>query len=427
MALLEVLSECAPSCGFEIEVGHFNHRLRGVDSDRDQALVQEHCAKLGVACHVEQAIAREVVRNVEETARTERYRFLFRMAKQLHCRSIATGHTRDDQAETVLMRLIRGSGVDGLAAIRAVRGDGVIRPLIDCQRRHVLAYLEERGTRYSEDSMNSDPRLLRTRVRQQILPAIRTLNPELVRTLARTADLAAADADLLEGLAVAAARERTGNDGTLDLTSLGDLPAGLRGRVVRSWLKQQRGTLRGIGAVHLSALLRLAEGEGASRWLQVPGGGVVVRNYRRLQFDCDAPPQSHQFRHAVVDGDNFQLTCGWQVSAALHSGPCELPLTERSLWCFWADADALCGGLLLRNAAPGDRIQPLGLRGHRKLQDVFVDRKVPRARRWQHPVLEAGGHVLWVPGLVRSDHAPVLPETRRAWRVAIEPSAVAGE
>jgi tRNA(Ile)-lysidine synthase len=426
MALLQVLSECAPSRGFEIEVAHFNHRLRGVESDRDQALVEERCEKLGVACHVEQAIAVGVVRNLEETARTERYRFLFRKAKQLQCGRIATGHTRDDQAETVLMRLIRGSGVDGLAAIRAVRRDGVIRPLIDCERPQVVAYLRGRGVRYADDCMNRDPRLLRTHVRQEILPAIRSLNPGLGRTLARTADLAAADADFLEGLASAAATERTGVDGTLSLTSLGGLPEGLRGRVVRIWLKQQRGTLRGVGAVHLNALLRLAEGEGESRCLQVPGGGVIVRQYATLQFESEARAESRQFRHALIDGDTFQLAGGWQVSAALSSAPCELALAERSLWRFWADAEILGGGLVLRNAAPGDRIRPLGLRGHRKLQDIFVDRKVPRARRWEHPVLEAGGRVLWVPGLVRSDHAPILPETRRAWRVAIEPSAVAG-
>jgi tRNA(Ile)-lysidine synthase len=323
------------------------------------------------------------------------------------------------------MRLIRGSGVDGLAGIRSARSDGVIRPLIDCERRQVLAYLEERGISYADDCTNRDRRLLRNRVRHEILPVIRAINPGLHRTLARTAQLAATDADLLEQLTTTATAEVTGYDGTIKLSSLDALPDGMRGRVLRSWLKERRGSLRGIGSVHLGALIGLAHGAGPARRWEVPGNGVVVREYGTLRFSFEAAPREQTFRHQLVDGSTFELGCGWQVNAALRPGP-YLPPAERSLWHFWADAETVGTGLTMRNALPGDRIRPLGLGGHRKLQDVFVDCKVPRDQRWSRPVLEAEGVVLWVPGLVRSHDALISPQTRAAWRVVIEPLPVAG-
>jgi tRNA(Ile)-lysidine synthase len=323
------------------------------------------------------------------------------------------------------MRLIRGSGVDGLAGIRAVRDDGVIRPLIDCERGDVLAFLGERGIRYASDSMNNDPRFLRTRVRRDVLPLLRMLNPRLTRTLAKTADLATADADFLDGLAAEAARARTKDDGTIDVASR-DLPRALNERMLRHWLKLQRGTLKGIGAVHLEALYRLARAAGAAHRVEIPGDGVVVGEYGVLRFHRGGAVHQRDFLLPVRPGIDTRLDCGWQLSVDLRPASGDVPPDERSLWHFWADAETIGHDLQIREARRGDKIQPFGLRGHRKLQDVFTDRKLPHGQRWGRPVLEAEGVLLWVPGLVRSNQGLITPATRTAWRVVIHASPVAG-
>lgn len=426
-ALLHVLSELAWVYGFDVEAAHFNHNLRGADSASDQQLAERLCASLGVPCHLGTAALSDSAGNLEEEARTQRYRFLLRTARERRCTRIATGHTSDDQAETVLMRLLRGSGVDGLAGIRAVRGDGVIRPLIECERAEVLAYLEERGIPFASDRMNVDPRFLRTRVRHEVLPMLRRLNPRLSRTLTRTARVAAADADLLGALAREAAGLDASDEGVLVLGPLDSLPKGLKQRVVRHWLETRRGTLRGVSSVHLWAVYRLAARAGPTRRVDLPGDGSVLRELGTLRF-CRAGGVAVDGcrRQAVATGVPMRLSWGWQVLAELRGTPAEIPPGERHHWCFWADADTVGGALQFRGAAPGDRIGPLGVSGHRKLQDVFVDGKVPRRERWGRPVLEVEQRLLWVPGLVRSRHALITAATRLAWRVVIEPLPVAG-
>lgn len=424
-ALVEVFAELAAGDRFELDVAHFNHALRGRESDRDQHLVEELCARLGIPCHVERATDPDDSSNVEERARLVRYEFLLRKARELRCRRVATGHTVDDQAETVVMRLLRGSGLDGLAGIRAVRGDGVVRPLIEQQRREILAYLEHRGVSYATDSTNADRRFLRSRVRYEVMPVLAQLNPAVNQALARAAEIAAGDADALQRIAAETARAHTAGDGAIDLSALDDLPTNLRERVLRSWLKEQRGSLNGVASIHLRSIHRLARERQASKEVRLPANGVVVREYRQLRFHAGPIDPKRGFCHPLTPGMALRLEGGWQVAAEMVPSPGEIPSAERTCWYFWADADAVDGVIQVRNARQGDRIRPLGVAGHRKLQDVFVDHKLPRSERWGRPVLEADGRLLWVPGLVRSDHALISPQTRIAWRVAIDVSAVA--
>jgi tRNA(Ile)-lysidine synthase len=423
-ALLAALSELAADYGVTLKAAHFNHGLRHEEADRDQRAVEDLCARFDVPLVIEKSQGGMGGGNIEEQARTVRYDFLLRTGRSLGCNRVATGHTSDDQAETVLMRLLRGSGVDGMAGIRPVRADGVIRPLIDCERTQVVEYLHRRHLPYATDSMNSDVRFLRTRIRHEALPLLRSINPAITRTLVRAARNFAADADLLGHLAGEALRGAADGD-AIAIAKLRTLPGPLRERVVRRWLREQRGSLRGIAASHLLSIYNLLDDPAASKEIQLPGEGSVLREYDGLRFLANRNPPV-AFVTPVKAGSIIELDCGWQVSVDLIAGPAGLPKGERTLWHFWADAEAVGGELLLRSARRGDRIEPLGVAGHRKLQDVFVDGKLPRSRRWTHPVLEASGRILWVPGLVRSNHALISEATRAAWRVVIATSAVAG-
>jgi tRNA(Ile)-lysidine synthase len=426
IALLSVLFELSEGWGIEVEAAHYNHRLRGAEADRDQACAQTVARQLGVPFHVGMSAQARPRKNVEEGARAERYAFLFELAKRLGCTRIATGHTLDDQAETVVMRLLRGSGPGGLTGIVPVRSDGVIRPLIECDRAMVLAYLRDRNLPSCEDSMNADPRFLRSRVRHEVMPLLRSINPLAPRALARTANAAAADDAVLDRLVGDLLAQFVAESGALVLSDLKAVPAELQARVVRSWLAERRGSLRSIGFVHIEGILRLVHRAAPGVSLPLPGQGCVQREYDRLWFRPDADREFREFTRMITAGDRFGVDCGWRVAADLVASPGEVPGSERTLWYFWGDAQFMGREPKLRTVRRGDRIEPLGLSGHRKLQDVFVDRKVPRARRWHLPVLEIDGHLLWVPGVVRSGHALISPETRTAWRLAVDTSAVAG-
>lgn len=423
-ALLSVLLELSERRGVSLRAAHFNHGLRGNESDRDQDAVEQLCARLNVPLSIGRGDSAPGS-NIEERARTARYDFLFRTAAELGCTRIATGHTRDDQAETFLMRLVRGSGLDGMVGIRPVRADGVIRPLIESQRTHVIDYLSARGVSYCADSMNSDPRFLRTRVRHELLPWLTSVNPAIVRTIARTARSVAADVETLDRLARDALGAAETDAGGLVVSRLQMVPENLRGRVVRQWLRRRRG-LRGLGATHLAAVYDLTTGGSASRRIELPKRGAVLREYDSLRYEDSEPAVTQSVPRPVGAGTSIDLDGGWHLTASLVPNPVDVPASERNHWHFWADADAIKGQLSLRSARRGDRIQPLGLAGHRKLQDVFVDRKLPRQQRWTHPVLEADGEILWVPGLMRSGRALVSGSTRAAWRVVMQAVAVAG-
>lgn len=430
VALLAVLCELSRRLRIRLEAAHYNHRLRLGEAERDQACAAQVADQLRLPFHC--GAASDVSRsgNIEEHARVARYDFLRDLAGRLGCRRIATGHTRDDQAETLLMRLVRGSGLDGLGGIAPVRADGIIRPLIDCEREDVLAYLRARGSLpFCEDSMNSDRRFLRSRIRHEVVPQLRAINPHLARTLARVAEVMAAASSALDEFTEVALQTCVAENGELDVKKLLAQPVALRGRLLRRWLAARRGTMRGVGFAHVRALRNLAEHLAPAGEVRLPHGGAVVRDYANLRFEREASIVEQPFgpwRTDITPGSRFELADGWQVSAELVGSPDGVPVAERTLWHFWADADAVGQGLVLRSVRKGDRIEPLGGPGGRKLQDVFVDRKVPRSRRWCRPALESHGQLLWVPGVVRSRHALISRATKCAWRVVIAASGVAG-
>jgi tRNA(Ile)-lysidine synthase len=425
-ALLAVLAEIAPGRQLGIEAAHLNHQLRGEESSRDEGRARELCGRLGIPLHVARHEGASWTANIEEQARSARYAFLLRTAVERGCRWVATGHTLDDRAETTLMRLIRGSGVAGVSGIMPVRPDGVIRPLIDCARTEVLAYLQSRQLTWCEDSMNHDPRFLRARMRHELFPILRTMNPKVLQALGRFADDAADDTAVIDRLTQEALGSRRGADGSLDVSGLRDLPGAIRGHLLRRWLAAQRGHLKGLAHVHLRSVERLATRDDEARQVDLPGAGRVVREQALLRYRVGADASVEPIDRDVVAGEVIELCDGWSLAADLVPAPMRVPPAEMNLWHFWADADEVVGPLRFRNVRRGDRIRPMGTRGHRKLQDVFVDAKIPRSLRWRLPVLETGDTLLWVPAVIRSNDALIGARCRVAWRIAVRTAPVAG-
>jgi tRNA(Ile)-lysidine synthase len=404
VALLLALDELGRS-GWRIGVAHVNHHLRARESDRDQRFVEKLARRLGYEIHVTHARLRSKA-NLEERARYARYRALSAVARRRGYRRIATAHTIDDQAETVLHHVIRGTGGKGLAGVRPERADGVIRPLLGVSRAQVIAFLRRRGARHRVDRTNRDPRFTRNRLRARVLPLLeRELNPRVKEALSRLAELSREDEDLLERVARRSGR-RVLHGGHLVCARLASIHPALQRRVVRAWLARMRGAAKAIELDHVERARALASTGHDGQSLSVPGGSLA-RHRGRLYWN---PRQKRPARYArrIVPGGEVVVS-GWRVRAqsvrrAVDPGP----------WRAVFDSAKLDGSRLrVRSARPGDRIRPLGLGGSKKLQDVFVDAKVPRHERATWPILEAGGSIAWVAGLVRSEKALVGRASRR--------------
>ncbi len=405
VALLAALLELNPG-GWRIGVGHVNHRLRGVESARDRRFVERMAARLGCDFYVAEApVARGA--NLEERAREARYDALFDLARRNHYRAVATAHTLDDQAETLLHRLARGAGPAGLAGIARKRADGVVRPFLDVARTDVLRFLRRRGLAHRLDRTNASPRFTRNRIRRRVLPVLaRELNPAIHAALGRAAELIRDDDAVLEAAAGARLRRMRSKAG-LDCARLRRLPPALQRRVVRLWIAAERGGLRSVSFEHVERLRAVACGDRDGTRLSLPGGRVT-RVRGRLRWDGLLPIRPRRFARALPPQGSVRID-GWRFEIRL-ADRAALPTRWRAVF----DLARVAGRRLeVRSARPGDRIRPVGLGGTKKLQDVFVDAKVPRAERSAWPVLAARGVILWVPGLVRSEEALVGERSER--------------
>ena len=412
VALLYLLAELAEQGAVALAgVAHFNHRLRPPASDEDERFCRDLATRFGLPCVVESADVAEMARSerisVEHAGHRARHAFFVRAADRLGACRVALGHTIDDQAETYLLRLLRGAGAAGFSSIRP-RAGLVVRPLLAVSRAELRVYLASRQASFREDASNLDRRVPRNRIRHDLIPSLRAYSPRVVEVLAREAEIARADDEWLARAANelgASLVQRTKGGVEVDATGLAALHPALGRRVARDALVRVSG--RAVGFDHIERLRRLAAGaptrvdfpgcraerlEGVIRLTARAGRGAVVRvepfAYRlEVPGEVSVPEAGVTISAEPVGGLGGPLASSWPQ-------PVGKPATERVVTV------AASGPLAVRNWQPGDRFRPLGLKGHRKkLQDLFVDRKVSRAERARIPlVLDAEDRIVWVVG-----------------------------
>ena len=416
-ALLAALAELASGRGLGLTAAHVDHGLRGAEGAAEADAVAALATRLGVP-FVRCAVTVSAGPDLEARARRARYQALARVAQEVGARRIVTGHTQDDQVETVLLRLVRGAGRRGLGAMRPVRGR-LWRPLLAATRADVRRFLAERGLGFAVDRTNADLRHARNRVRRLLVPLLRAeFNPRLGPALAALAERLRDEDDFLAAAAAGRARELVAGEHLR--TAVAKEPPALARRIVRSWL--ERGARRGVGAMHVARVLALSAGR-ARGTVAIPGPARVVREGEVLVRRPGRAATPSSFAFEIGPGRTVVHPAGgWRVafSAARARGAGEARAAGMAHALF--DADALPGGLVLRSPAPGDRVRLLA-GGTRKLQDVLVDAKVPRETRALLPVLAAGAEILWVPGLARGAGAPVGPATTRVVEAVFERNA----
>jgi tRNA(Ile)-lysidine synthase len=383
---------------------HFNHQLRGAEADADETFCRDLAAGTGVPFLAGRADvaarARETGRSLEDAARQARYEFLNEAADSAGAAAIAVGHSLDDQAETFLLRLIRGAGPAGLAGIRP-RAGRVVRPLLDISRAELRQYAAEHGLGCRDDSSNADVRIPRNRVRLELLPQLSQFSPAIAATLAREAALAREDEEFLDRLAIESAASivlvESGNV-TVDVAGLTALPPALASRVSRKAIAAAAPG-RFIGFQHIDDLLELARSGAEGGALALPGVTAVRRGSGIVLGIAPERPFSNSFRFPLSIPGEVAVP-GWALSAARIEDSEEVtPPPARGNTAVVAAA-TLRGPLAVRSRRPGDIFRPLGMHGRgRKLQDFLVDRKIARADRDSLPlVVDQDDRIVWVVG-----------------------------
>jgi tRNA(Ile)-lysidine synthase len=418
VALLFVLRDLAESGALELcGLAHLDHQIRGAESRGDAAFCGALANRLGVPAVIAEddvpaRSARERV-SIEVAARHARHEFLAAAAATLGAHRTALAHTRDDQAETFLLRLLRGAGPSGLSSMAPQR-DAWIRPLLDTTRAELRAFLHERGESWREDSSNEDRANPRNRVRHDVLPLLRAhFNPRVDAALARTADILRRDHALLDELAVEAAGQLMSHSQgrvSVNLTGLKALPAALARRVALKALETANPG-RSYGLEEADSVRSVTVGQALPDLAGVcmeRSGEIVV-----IEKRGDRSRSAEGFELALnVPGAVSDPRGGWEVAA---EGPLAPPSSfgaGASETKVAVDAATLSRRLHVRSRRPGDRLQPLGMTGRKKLQDVLVDRKVPREERDHVPIVtDQTGRIVWVAGHVLDEGFRVTPRT----------------
>jgi tRNA(Ile)-lysidine synthase len=433
MALMHLLCRWRVADGFRLSVAHLDHGLRR-ESAEDARFVCAQARALGLDCIQRRAdvaaAAAGGADSLEMAARRARYRFLDEAAASVGAGVIATGHTRDDQAETVLLRLARGAGCRGLAAMRPrVRRGGrlLVRPLLDCRREALVCWLREQGIPWREDASNAEEDFLRNRVRRRVLPVMAAqLNPSVQDALARSARILAEEDRWLDAQARRRLAGCRGEGGAvLRVEALRRQPPALRRRIVARWLCDQ-----GVDPARLDfALMERIESVLAAGHppvsVSLPGGMRVEAAYGRMAVCGPSPAGDPGIWALAAPGVTDLAAFGVRVVVEEARG--YRPATGAGIGqvpaACWVDRGAVPGPLSVRGWRDGDRMAPGGMPGTVKLQDVWVDRKVPRRLRRRIPLLVCADQVVWVPGY-RVAAACQVPDAHAAsWHVRFEPLA----
>jgi tRNA(Ile)-lysidine synthase len=418
VALLHVLLTLADELSLRLHVLHVDHGLRP-ESGADAAFVERLAARLGVPADV----ARVTVPaggSREDAARVARYAALQAHARRLHAQRIAIGHTTDDQAETVLMRMLTGAGVRGLAGIPPVRGP-IVRPLLESRRAELVALLVAAGLPWIDDPSNQDRAFFRNRVRHELLPMLSDASgADVVARLDRIARLCRDTVGAIERVArreLVRLAATTGDAVVLPHAPLAELPRQVAAEVLRQ-------AAAGLGG---RAPLRAWAHRGLARVLASPPprrpfrlGGVAVEVSSGHVRLATAETRHLPARELTIPGRVELPEIGRALEARIvHGRDHEVPReAERVVF----DAERLPSRLTVRSRRPGDRFSPFG-GGERRLKSFLIDAKIPRWERVRLPIVDAEGRILWVAGVRRSREAPVTAATRRVLELALKPLA----
>jgi|TARA_B100001964_G_scaffold238318_1_gene303614 tRNA(Ile)-lysidine synthase len=439
MTALDALQAIGEDDGPRVVICHFNHRMRGEDADADEEYVRTAAESRGLAYLGDGAdvasYAKDNRLSMEDAARRLRYGFLGRAAEQESAQAAITGHTLDDQAETVLLHIVRGSGLTGVRGMRLISrtprrwGGGaltIIRPLLRLRREDTEQYCSELGIIPRLDVSNESTTFARNRLRLNVMPELEAINPRVAESIIRLSDTAAEELAALQEVIdelwkhVLDNSDSDSHTVTLDRALLKIARPALRRSLLRRAFVEASGTETDLQRSHITEMDRLAEA-GAGRSIDLPHRIRFETRSHTVMFAPagreDAPyPGPIEPIIMSVPG-RFDFPGGETVEAKLVDRPGDLDAGSDMLQ--YADADAIEETVTLRNRVDGDRFQPLGMDTETRLKDLFVNSGVPKSWREGVPIMECERGIAWIAGLRIAEWARVTPETKRVLRISL--------
>jgi tRNA(Ile)-lysidine synthase len=405
--LLHFIRQFAREATLKLATVHFNHKLRADESEADEQFVREQAESLGMEfMGGAPSAGRELDskrRNLEAAGREARYRFFFSLINRGHLDKIVTGHSASDQAETVLLRLLRGSGTRGLGAIYPSLGGKIFRPFLSLTRSDILRELQVRRLEFREDSTNRNVRFLRNRIRHELLPWLEEkFNPEVAALLAELSERARDDEEVLEQLAHERSlpwRVRESSQERIPVRPLVEFHPSIQRRILRQMIQAVKGDVLNISHRQLEALRQLARDAQSGRRLVMRGHVEARKEFDWLIIGRETNSgEPDQYIHPLRVPGEVQIP---QLGLLLRFKIIEtasLGKTYNEMWMRGLDPQKLPGELSVRNWRPGDRFRPVGSRKIHKLKGLLARSRVPAGTRKFWPVLQSGGDIAWVRG-----------------------------
>jgi tRNA(Ile)-lysidine synthase len=425
VCLLHILHDIRDAFKLTLNAVYVDHGLRPDETGQEISFCKRRCEDLDVPFVTKsidvKSYAREQKMNVQEAARLLRYWTFDQAAHEMNAAKIALAHTSDDQAETLLMRLFRGSGPRGLAGIPPVRKN-IVRPLIETERKDIERFLDDRKIGFMVDSSNAKEHYLRNRIRLSLVPLLKELNPDITETLSKTAEILRDEEKYFEFIVTKTLMKlisrKTDSRIELFLTPLEAMEKVILRRVLRRVLEETK-SLRGISFIHIEDIISLIKRGKAGDRLYLRGEIRTIKGYSTLILTSE-PPLTLTTCSLEIPGETILREAGVLIKASISEPPVEHQGSglEADIGLF--DADKLAFPLIARPREDGDFFHPAGFGKRKKIQDFFVDEKVPRDERDSTPLIVSGEDIIWVLGYREDDRFKVTEATKKVLRLEVK-------
>lgn len=433
VCLLDMLYSLKNTLNIRLEAAHLNHMLRGEESDRDEAFIAKLCDQYHVPLHIKRVKVKDLSkgRSLQDIARQIRYNFLHEIQNQTDCAKIATAHTGSDQAEEVLLRLIRGTSLSGLSGIKPKRADGVIRPLIMLTRQEIVTYANEKNISFVEDSSNNSLKYLRNKIRKDLLPIVEGYNGTFVKSAINLAENLYETENFLELKAKQAENQCKNKENTLNIEKLKTLHAAIRKRVYRNAIIKNIGAGGKITSNHLLKIDELVLSQKQNTAYCLPEKVVVQRQGNSLiwhKMPNGKPPQ-----HVDITQDASQLIIStqgiWQIpwlqkQIAIEQADFDyttLPQNKDTLYpkTLCIDADKVTFPIVVRRRKHGDTFKPFGAETERHLKHFLNSKKIPLLERNELPILTCNEKIIAIAGVELCDAVKLTSETKNILNISL--------
>ncbi len=403
MALFHALNELKPLYSIKITAVHINHCIRGKEADSDEEFVKSICARHDVDLKTYRfditGYAKKNGISIEEAGRIKRYEAFFETMKICNANKIAVAHNQNDQAETLLMRIIRGTGQKGLTGIPPVR-ENIIRPLIEISRNDIENYLNENSIQYRTDSTNNEQLYTRNKIRLSLIPYLQTeFNFEVIVCLTRLADICREENGFLDKLSLDAYNDvADGEQNSIDIEKLNSYDDVIKRRILRIFCENYSG-LRDITYDHINDILKLCQNLTGKK-INLPNGLTIQKSYGKLIFCKNNDAVDYFYSLDFGSNDEYSITFIKEISKYITIAQNKLESFNslKNVWTAKLDKDKISTGFCIRNRRDGDRIF-INHIGTQKLKKFFIDNKLSREKRDMHPLVCDDSGVIWIAGL----------------------------